>query len=382
MRISSIERGSAAGKRRIGFRLASAAGGITLLAAAMSAYTCYTMKKEFGRGGYPERRFSYQKRYYPDFCGTHSRIGVSFMSGKNTLRGFIYGSDIQSPKGLIVFAHGITVGHESYINQLMWFVDRGWRVFTYDATGSGTSEGSGTVGLVQSALDLDKALTFAENDELLKDLPVYLLGHSWGGYAVCAVLNFGHKVQAVASMSGYAYPMKMYELGTERAVHGNKAAAKLFMPYVSAYNRAVAKKSAKLNAVDGINRSGELPVLIIHGKHDNYVDFDRVSIYSYRDSITDPNAEYLVLHGRYADHQCFFKTDAANDLTKVFYEKRGELEKKYGGLGNIPGEELDAFFAGFDMDSLNEPNSGLLEYIEAFYLKAKTAHGGEPSANE
>ena len=176
--------------------------------------------------------------------------------------------------------------------------------------------------------------------------------------------------------------MKMYELGTERAVHGNKAAAKLFMPYVSAYNRAVAKKSAKLNAVDGINRSGELPVLIIHGKHDNYVDFDRVSIYSCRDSITDPNAEYLVLNGRYADHQCFFKTDAANDLTKVFYEKRGELEKKYGGLGNIPGEELDAFFAGFDMDSLNEPNSGLLEYIEAFYLKAKAAHGGEPSANE
>ena len=46
-------------------------------------------------------------------------------------------------------------------------VDHGWRVLAYDATGSCESEGEGTVGLVQSALDLDAALTYVENNASL-----------------------------------------------------------------------------------------------------------------------------------------------------------------------------------------------------------------------
>ena len=382
MRIISIKRKGSGKKHSMKLRLAQAAGGLTLITAGMAAFAAVTMKKEFGRGKYPERRYSYQKRYDPDYCGSHSRIGVSFMSGKNTLRGYIYGTENSSPKGLIVFAHGITVGHESYINQLMWFADRGWRVFAYDATGSATSEGKGTVGLVQSALDLDRALTFAENDERLKDLPVYLLGHSWGGYAVCAALNFDHDIRAAASISGYAYPLKMYKLGTERTVKNITPAVMMFMPYVKGYNRAVARKNAKLNAVDGINRAADVPVLIIHGENDEYVDFGKVSIYCERDNITSPNASYMVLQGRYADHQNFFKTDEANDLTKEFYSRRGELEKKYGGLNGIPSAELEKFMNSFDKERLNEVNSGLLESIEEFFLKAPDRHGGEPSADD
>ena len=364
-------------KKSMKFRLASAAGGITVIVAAMSAIMYANMKKEFGRGKYPDRRFSNQNRYDPDYSDTHSRIEVSFKSGKNTLRGYIYGTENKDPKGLLVFAHGITVGHESYINQLMWFADRGWRVFSYDATGSCTSEGKGTVGLVQSALDLDRALAFAETDDYLKDLPVYLLGHSWGGYAVCAVLNFDHDIKAAASMSGYAYPLKMLELGTGRAV--GKAAAKLFMPYVKGYNLSVAGKHAGLNAVDGVNRR-DIPVLIIHGEHDEYVDFERVSIYSQREKITNPNAEYFVLKGRYADHQNFFKCDEANDYLQDFFKKRDALASEYGGAENIPADIHEKLVRSFDKRMINTINTGLLEKIESFYLDA--AHGGEPAAKE
>ena len=379
MKIKSIRRGSAKKdiRRRMGFRLASAAGGITVMIAAMSAFAYVKLRKEFGRGKYPDRRFSNQNRFYPDYSDSHERIEVSFMSGKNTLHGYIYGMENAEPKGLLVFAHGITVGHESYINQLMWFADHGWRVFAYDATGSCTSEGKGTRGLVQSALDLDKALSYAETDERLKDLPVYLLGHSWGGYAVCAVLNFDHEVKAAASMSGYAYPIKMLQLGTEQDI--GKTAAKLFSPYLKGYNLSVSGKYSKLNAVDGVNKR-DIPVLIIHGENDDFVDFDRVSIYSQRYSITNPNAEYLVLTGRYADHLNFFKCDEANDYLQGFYHQRDALAEKYGGMDKIPGDELEKLVKSYDKRMINTINTELLEDIERFYLKA--ADGGEPAANE
>ena len=76
--------------------------------------------------------------------------------------------------------------------ETMHFVDSGYSVLTYDATGTGASGGSGTRGLAQSALDLDAALTRAEQE----DLPILLFGHSWGGYAAAAVLGGSHDVTA------------------------------------------------------------------------------------------------------------------------------------------------------------------------------------------
>ncbi len=349
---------------KVKLRLATAAGCLTVMIAGMAAFANSKMKKEFGRGGYPDRRFTTQRRFYPDYSDTHSRIQVSFKSGKNTLQGYIYGMENPDPKRLLVFAHGITVGHESYINQLMWFADHGWRVFAYDATGSGSSEGTGTVGLVQSALDLDKALSYAETDDRLKDLPVYLLGHSWGGFAVCGVLNFDHKVAAAVSISGYAYPMEMMKLGTQRSI--GKPATAMFMPYVRGYNLAVAGRHSRLNAIDGINHAN-IPVLIVHGEHDDYVDFDSVSIYAHRSEITDPCAEYMVLRGKYADHQSFFKSDSANDYQQELFERRAELNEKYGG--KIPDDLHEQLVRSFDKNRINTINTKLLEDIQSYYDK-------------
>ena len=74
---------------------------------------------------------------------------------------------------------------------------------------SGHSEGSGTRGLPQSALDLDAALDYIESDESLNSFPVFLMGHSWGGYAVTAVLNFDHEIAGSVSVAGYNDPMTM-----------------------------------------------------------------------------------------------------------------------------------------------------------------------------
>ncbi len=367
--------------------IAAAVGGAAAAAAAVAATGAYTkkeIKKEFKRGEYSDRRFSPFNTYERDLAEEFPRVNVQFMSGENTLQGYIYGLDIAEPKGLLVFAHGITVGHETYINQLIWFVKRGWRVFAYDATGSCTSEGEGTVGLVQSALDLDCALTYAESDERLSGLPVYLLGHSWGGYAVCAVQNFDHKITAAVSMSGYADPLEMLEFGSEGKV--GKAGVKLLHPFIKGYNDSTFGENADLNAVEGINKSG-VPTLVIHGENDRFVDFDRVSIYSKQADVTNIRAEFLKVTGKYATHSDYFKSDRSNEYAAEYMKELAALaaqysdggadgisdtEKKAGvhvaGASAIPDDVRAEFAAKWDRELINELNTELYETIENFYL--------------
>ena len=61
------------------------------------------------------------------------------------------------------------------------------------------------MGMAQSAIDLDAALTYIESNDELNGLPVLLYGHSWGGYAAAAVLGSDHDIKASVSISGYSY---------------------------------------------------------------------------------------------------------------------------------------------------------------------------------
>ena len=126
---------------------------------------------------------------YEDVAADYPRQTVTFSSGSAQLTGWLYPAE--DAAALVVIAHGLGADAETYLPETMHFVDSGYSVLTYDATGTGASGGSGTRGLAQSALDLDAALTRAEQE----DLPILLFGHSWGGYAAAAVLGG-------ASMSG------------------------------------------------------------------------------------------------------------------------------------------------------------------------------------
>ncbi|MBR3629280.1 MAG: alpha/beta fold hydrolase [Oscillospiraceae bacterium] len=343
---------------------------LLLLLGAVCIATGIIMKQQFGRGSYPDRKYYSYYWYDPDYSSTHKRENVQFVSGRNTLQGYLYGPEhledgAEPPKGIIVFAHGIGSGHEAYINTLMWFVDRGWVVFAYDATGCCTSEGDGSVGLVQSALDLDAALHVTEQDERLKGLPVCLLGHSWGGYAVCGVQNFDHNLTAACSISGYAYPLEMLQEGAVQTV--GKPLAAVFRPFAAGYHNLTFGQYAGLNAVDGINHAG-IPEFILHGEMDTTVPYEGISILSKQKQITNPHVRYETITGPYADHNLFFSSDAANAYKEEFNAQGKALEAQYNG--DIPQEVRDAAYASRNLPLINEVNTELLQTIEQFYLDA------------
>ncbi|MCL2400151.1 MAG: lysophospholipase [Defluviitaleaceae bacterium] len=221
---------------------------------------------------------------YRGFLEYEHRL-TGFYSGQNRLTGYIFGED--NDRGLIVISHGLGGGGLSYLREIMFFVDNGWRVFTFDKTGSHNSEGSGTRGLPQSAIDLNAALNYIASQN--RELPIMLYGHSWGGFAVTAVLNFDHDINAVVSLAGYAEPLMMLQEGAGLMIG---PFAVLVTPYLWAYQRILFGDYAGLCAIEGIN-SADIPVKIIHGRDDNVVSYNGAGIIAHRERISNPNAVFV-----------------------------------------------------------------------------------------
>jgi pimeloyl-ACP methyl ester carboxylesterase len=246
---------------------------------------------------------------------------VEFYSRKNKLQGYVCGSE--KSRALIVIAHGLGGKAASYIPEAQWFVARGYRVFMYDCTGTAASEGKGTMGTAQSAIDLAAALDYIKNDAALGELPLLLYGHSWGGYAAAAVLAKGYDITASVSISGYNTPGGVVYEQAKR-IMGPLAA--LEYPFMMMENFFRFGGEASVSAVSAINAAGK-PILIVHGTGDREIFFDGASIIARKNEITNPYAEYLVRdqEGRNGHNNLFLVGEYLDtefmEQVEVFYKK-------------------------------------------------------------
>lgn len=222
------------------------------------------------------------------------REEVSFPSNKGQiLRGYIYRKDDSyTPKALIVFSHGYTNTHNDYLNQIYYFVENGYIALAYDNTGCGMSDGEDMIGLAQSPLDLSSALTFVENNDNLKGYNVFLYGHSWGGYAVTAVLNYGHKVDGVVSRSGFNNSRDMLiEYG--KRLYGNWLG--LLSPYAYIYEKIKFGNDVDKNGIKGINSAPNTPIFLLHSKNDEVISLSN-SLLAHTDEMVNPDRIKTILY--------------------------------------------------------------------------------------
>ena len=90
---------------------------------------------------------------------------------------------------------------DDYIPIQKFFYDHSFNVFSFDYKGTYSSEGDSTVGACESLVDLDVAIKFVKEKLNIKGLPLFLFGHSWGGYACLASLALHKDIKACASVS-------------------------------------------------------------------------------------------------------------------------------------------------------------------------------------
>lgn len=245
--------------------------------------------------------------------------------------------------------HGIASGGEDNLSMVKYMLDDGYQVFTFDYTGVYESEGASSVGFYQAVKDLNAVLGYIEASASLKNLPVFLYGHSWGGYTAAAVLNFKHNIAGVITISGFSSPMAITKEAAGRIIP--TLLVDLLLPFAALYQR-VFGKNYNLSAIDGIN-SCDVPVLVMHGKEDEVISYEGSSIIAQRSHITNPNVEYYTeTRPGKSNHMGIFFTKGG---TAYYLAKKEELKMLHDLYYNrVPEKVLSKWFARLDKKQAND----------------------------
>lgn len=301
--------------------------------------------------------------YYEDIAENYPRELLRFSSGENQLQGYLYGAG--NSAGLIVQAHGFGSCANGYTAETKYFVDHGYQVFSYDNTGCDKSEGENMVGLCQGVLDLDAALTYIEGESRFSGLPVFLYGHSWGGYAVSAIFHFQHNITASASLAGFSYPQEVI-MDWGKDLVGSFVYS--IYPATAVYQHILFGKNAKINAVDAIN-STDTPILLLHGTQDTSVDFDSSATVNHRDALTNPNVKVWIIDTeKKNDHSHLNKDLDAVCYMEQLNERLDAMKKQYDG--EIPEDVAEHFYASVDKERASKLDENVMQTILDFYQAA------------
>jgi alpha-beta hydrolase superfamily lysophospholipase len=338
--------------------------GIGLIAAAVLFLlvsiiaTKIVYDKQFPRYNRPDESTNARLRY-SDIEADYARVLVTFRSGDNALQGYVYG--MENTRGLMVVAHGLGGGADSYLPEIKHFVDQGLRVFAYDCTGSYNSEGKTTKGFPQSVLDLQAALTYIATQPDLSALPLLLFGHSWGGYAVANVLNFPHDIKGIISASGVNTAIDII-IEQGRTFMGGFIYTQY--PFLWLYQRLLYGKVASFDAVTALNATG-VPALILHGVADKLVAYEGSALIAHKDEITNPHVEFITLAKPGRDgHSNLFKSEAAASYINGINREYRKLYDSYEG--QIPYELKKSFYDGLDRFLVQELDPDLMQLIDGF----------------
>lgn len=277
---------------------------------------------------------------------------VTIQGDKADLGGYIYNSAYAQDNGkLIVFCHGMGPGHIAYTTEIAYFCNQGFTVLAVDNYGCNLSGGKNIRGMYSGALSVIKAIDFARADERLKDKPLYLVGHSWGGYsALCASAQ--RKVDKVVAIGAPSIPAEVV------GGHIKKAMPKLIAAYIYLFISITycIKFNGKgnTNAAKCASNSG-VPTLLIQGDKDYIVD---KWIGAYYQASGDNITKYLAegkAHNPY-------NTVAAE-------EKLAELSEAISKINKMSEGEKYRYFESFDFKAATEEDEEVMQVIVDYLNK-------------
>ena len=262
-----------------------------------------------------------------DFEGLLCERSDFYSTDGTRLAGYKYFKDGQSVKGLVIIAHGLGGGgHNFYMPFIDIFTSNGYKVFAYDAHGNDNSEGHSAKGLPQGVIDLDCAIDYAKTLDEYKDLPIVLLGHSWGGYSAASVLSMHKDIKAAVIISGFneSEDLILYQ--------GSQVVgffADLTVPYVFFYEKLkFGGEYADASAIRGIAES-DAKVMVIHSADDADVPIEYGYEKLYSEFAENGRVEFVKYEDR--GHSYVFCSDASHEYRVMLNEQYASYIDSHGG---------------------------------------------------
>ena len=322
-------------------------------------FVCYLLgvlllKTSFKREDLPEKSFYLN---YDEFKDRYPRKEFSFKSKKNNLAGYIYGCENDNT---IVYVHGMCPGHTGYLSDIIYLVDKGYKVITYDYTATGKSEGKYFNGLAQQKYDLTSLFNYLKNNDEYKNLSFDLYGHSMGGYAVGVCINKYENIKRVVSISGFDTPHSfLYHVSSVK--FGKFKAMVIYFPIFVA---CLFKLGFSFNekASKNINNSNK-DIFIIHGNEDETVSL-KDSIYKKIEKSNHKNIKSLLITDPI--HNGHNSIIASTDCVK-YQQKQMDYYKEQLDKTKDNKKAYTLFLENTDAHKFNVANDKLMDIIIKFY---------------
>ena len=290
---------------------------------------------------------------------------IEFLSNAGQkIKGFIYkNSKIKENdiKGLIVFVHGMGAGHYSYTTEINTLTKNGFKVISYDNTGTCLSEGKALNGFYQAVIDLKNCLSYIENDDSLNKLNLGLIGHSWGAYTVCQSLKFKSNVKAVVGMSG---PDTFEKLVTSSM--GNFG--KIINPFLKKINEFKFGKEALDSTIEVLqNVEDSVSVLLLHGEEDSICKIENSMIINSEEDFKDKENIMTIMFEE-KNHNVYQSIESEKYLNETFklVEEYTKILKKNPKNKEIE-EKLNNLYKGIDYKKITEEDDSVMETIIEFF---------------
>ena len=308
-------------------------------------------------------QISKQRKDYPSLA---KRETYWIPSGSIKLAGYRY--KVKNPKGVILYVHGIRgQADDFYAIGQDYFVRQGYEVFAIDLSNSGRSTGQGIDSLSVGAKDVYNATKFITERIYHKDIPIYLFGHSWGGYSVVASTYFGADISGVASLSGFSSPLdEMIGLPSEKS--GLPLGVKR-----EDLEEVCQKRSDEfydLSAIDAIKKNPTLPYFIAIGNLDTTVPVDKSSIYHKVKKLDLRNCELHMVNGK-AHMDIFLTDDSAKKREEYIEFQKAFIKERGSNFAKLNVEDRKAFFNTVHIEESSCINERLFEEILLFFERCK-----------
>ena len=295
------------------------------------------------------------------------RTTFFFPSDRWKLQGYFY--PCPDAKGMVVVCHGMRAGADDYIPFIEYFVRNGYAVFTYDCQGTYASEGNSTVGMCTPLVNLDHALTYIKNDKEFSKYPLFLFGHSWGGYAATSVLSIHKNICGCSAVAPFNSGYTLFVEKGEQYAGPFSDMLKVDFPkeFLDVYQKLLFKNYTKYDAVQGIN-STNVPVYIAHGNRDSVIGFSHQSVISHRDEIRKKNVTYYIGTDTQAGHNTILHSQRAVAYQDKVKKDLKRLKKEYNR--ELTQEELTEFCNSVDHALYSEVNTEMMQDILNIFNQA------------
>ena len=278
----------------------------------------------------------------------------SFKTKKGyTLNGHFYHYGNPRPDRLVVFEHGMGVGHRAYFREIERIAREGYLVYSYDHTGCTESEGEYIMGLGGSLPDLDDCIS-ALIDKGFDSKNISVIGHSWGGYSTMNILSRHPSLKNVVALSGFVSVKDMQKQVTPKCIA-------IFRPHFYKMEKALNPDHYKSSAIESLTNT-EKPVLIIHSIDDNSVHITHF-IKLQKALKNKQTIKFLKLDGKL--HHPTYTYEAVNYREEFFKEHNKRVKEGQA----VNKEEQDVFLKSYDWYKMTNQDEDIWRIIFDFLEK-------------